>query len=412
MSRPQVTAGTVPAFDQMKVTVLPGADVVARLPGVLVVARVSPTPEGDATLTAVMACLESASQARGGAPGGQVSRVLRDLLGPDAPITLALVSATEDRLALVLAGSGTAAVPDRGWRLACDGSELLCREVDWPAHPLVLGLDMDGPDAGGPEQPPPSAAGGARPFDLRAGVVPGGGAALHPPPRTVSPTGTLHVRSGLRPPPPPPVAGTGVRARPAAPRRIELISGTRPAGAPRTALPIDVSGTAAGESGGQDGSRARVLGYRCRDGHLNDPRVLFCALCGIRMAESTGVFAEGPRPSLGLLIFDNGASFALDEDYLLGREPEVDERVRSGRLRPLVLFDTTGVVSRRHAEIRLKDWDVLLLDSGSANGTLIADRGMQLWSALVPGQPIRMTPGMQVRIGERTFVFESSLLAP
>jgi len=102
----------------------------------------------------------------------------------------------------------------------------------------------------------------------------------------------------------------------------------------------------------------------------------------------------------------------VDENYLLGREPDVDERVRTGQLRPLVIFDTSGVISRRHAEIRLEDWDVLLLDCGSANGTLVAERDAAEWSALVPGQPIRMLPSMQVRIGERSFVFESLHGAP
>ena len=130
------------------------------------------------------------------------------------------------------------------------------------------------------------------------------------------------------------------------------------------------------------------------------------------MAESTSVLVEGPRPALGLLVFDNGASFALDYDYLLGREPDTDERVRAGQLRPLVLYDTTGTISRRHAEIRLDDWDVLLIDCGSANGTLVAERDAAVWSTLVPGQPIRMLASMQVRIGDRSFVFESLQGAP
>lgn len=124
------------------------------------------------------------------------------------------------------------------------------------------------------------------------------------------------------------------------------------------------------------------------------------------MAESTAVLVEGPRPPLGLLVFDNGASVALDDNYLLGREPEADARVRTGGLRPLVLFDTGGVISRRHAEIRLEEWDVLLIDCGSANGTFVAERDAGQWSALVPGQPIRLLPSMSVRIGERSFVFE------
>jgi hypothetical protein len=154
-------------------------------------------------------------------------------------------------------------------------------------------------------------------------------------------------------------------------------------------------------------TRPKVKGFLCSRGHLNDPRVLFCNLCGIRMAERTGVFIEGVRPPLGLLVFDNGATVSLDMDYLLGREPETDDRVVSGELRPLLVVDQTGGVSRHHAEIRLEGWDVVLVDIGSANGTLVAPPGAPAWQSLVPNQPVRLVPGMAVRMGSRQFAFES-----
>ena len=153
--------------------------------------------------------------------------------------------------------------------------------------------------------------------------------------------------------------------------------------------------------------RPKVKGFLCSRGHLNDPRVLFCNLCGIRMAERTGVYIEGVRPPLGLLVFDNGATVTLDMDYLLGREPETEDRVTSGQLRPLLVVDQTGGVSRHHAEIRLEGWDVVLVDIGSANGTLVAPPGAPSWSSLVPHQPVRLAPGMAVRMGSRQFAFES-----
>lgn len=341
------------AFDRMTVTIRPGSDVVARMPGVLLVAGTPASDEGDLVLHTVLHLLETGGEGDTRAPGCRLSRELRSLFETGGgPSDLALVAATDDGLAIVLAGTGTAAVPERGWRLVCDEGVLLTREVDWPPAPLLLRLGGSGAEStsAAPDHRP------ARPFDLRAGVVPGSAAVLASPPTELP---AIAIAQGGEP-----LAGT------------------------------------------------RVHGYRCRAGHLNDPRALFCALCGIRMAESTGVYVEGPRPPLGLLVFDNGASFALDESYLLGREPDIDERVRSGRLRPLVLFDTGGMISRRHAEIRLEDWDVLLVDCGSANGTLVAERGAEHWSALVPGQPIRMLPGMQVRIGERSFVFEPLHGAP
>ncbi len=419
-SRPRVAGTTVPVFEQMTVTVRPGSEVVARLAGILLVARIADTDEGDRELEAVLTLIERSGDAGTRAPGYRLSRALRSLIEEGrAPADLALVAATDDGLAIVLAGGGAIAVPERGWRLVCEPGAVLTREVDWPPAPLVL--DLGGPDLAVPVSGPVPGAGERAPgsrtvraYDLRAGVVPGGGAVLAAPRSKSAPssTGTYKLGSGpVLTPPPPGSAGSSDRP-PTPPQRSDRILGAEPAGARRPPLPLPVAAGRVVESGAgveaseQAVSGAQVLGYRCRDGHLNDPRALFCAICGIRMAERTCVLVEGLRPPLGLLVFDNGASFSLDASYLLGREPDVDERVRTGHLRPLVLFDTGGVISRRHAEIRLEHWDVLLLDCGSANGTLVAEREATQWSALVPGQPVRMLPGMQVRIGERSFVYE------
>lgn len=150
-----------------------------------------------------------------------------------------------------------------------------------------------------------------------------------------------------------------------------------------------------------------VLGFRCSREHLNDPRVSFCATCGIRMDQRTGVLVRGRRPPLGLIVLDTGSTFVLDDDYLLGRDPEHDADVQGGRLRPLRLDDNSGTLSRAHVEIRLHDWDVTLVDRGSANGTFVAAPQQQAWVAVVPGQPFALTAGSQIGIGRRTFTFES-----
>ncbi|MBA3338246.1 MAG: FHA domain-containing protein [Geodermatophilaceae bacterium] len=405
-SRPRVAAAMVPAFDQVPVRVRAGTDVVARMPGALLVTRVADSDVGDRAIRAVLDLLAASGVGGDRAPGYRMSRALCDLIEAGAaPTDLVLVAATDDGLALVLAGAGVVSVSEHGWRLSCADGGLLARELDWPPAPLILALETS-PEVSDHEVPEPRTA---MAFDLRAGVVPGRAAVLASPPTALmSLSGTIQL--GPAPLPSLQRDTTGQAAPPATtgPRRFDQILGVAPAGSPRSPLPLLVID---GETD-EGTSTARVHGYRCREGHLNDPRTLFCAICGIRMSESTGVFVEGPRPPLGLLVFDNGASFSLDGDYLLGREPDVDDRVLKGLLRPLVVYDTGGVVSRRHVEIRLEEWDVLLIDCGSANGTLVAERDATYWSALVPGQPIRMLPSMQVRIGERSFVFESLHGAP
>ncbi|MFI6169681.1 FHA domain-containing protein [Nocardia sp. NPDC051052] len=149
-----------------------------------------------------------------------------------------------------------------------------------------------------------------------------------------------------------------------------------------------------------------VKGFKCARDHLNDPRVSFCAVCGIRMDQLTCILTDGVRPPLGLLLLDDGTSFVLDNDCVLGREPEHADAVARGA-RPVRLEDASGGMSRAHAEIRLIDWDVTVVDGGSTNGTHIRQPGHQDWTRAIPGHPVKLTPGAQVQLGGRVVTFDS-----
>ena len=212
------------------------------------------------------------------------------------------------------------------------------------------------------------------------------------------------------PPPPAPPSQQPVDLRP--PRLSEQIFGSHEHEKPRPPLPVPSREEPAKRDRPRPGAAgpAHVLvkGFRCSRNHHNDPRVSFCSVCGIRMDQRTGVLVDGRRPPLGLLVLDIGATFVLDDNYLLGRNPEVDEAVISSRLRPIRLDDDSGTLSRVHAEIRLEGWDVLLLDRGSANGSYLAAAGQSGWTRLAPQRPVVLTPGTHVRIGRRVFTFESA----
>ncbi len=154
-------------------------------------------------------------------------------------------------------------------------------------------------------------------------------------------------------------------------------------------------------------SGAKVRGLRCIRGHFNHPRARYCALCGISMVQQTQVLVEGERPPLGILVFGDGKTVALDSSYLLGRDPSVDGAVRTGELRPIELDDPDQILSRVHCEVRLSEWDVQLVDRNSSNGTFVRTEDAEEWRRLDPAEPATLGPGMEARVGSHRFVFES-----
>lgn len=164
-----------------------------------------------------------------------------------------------------------------------------------------------------------------------------------------------------------------------------------------------------------------IMGVYCVNGHFQDPEVNDCTVCGVSMNLNTIIPRPGPRPNLGVLLFDDGTAYMLDRDYIIGREPSLDAAVASGRARGLRLDDGAAgysptdygssddllTISRVHAKISLDGWRVLLTDLNSANGTRVKlpTTGGEL--ALAPNVPVVLTSGSQINLGARSFRYES-----
>ncbi|MDF2145361.1 FHA domain-containing protein [Knoellia sp. p5-6-4] len=155
-----------------------------------------------------------------------------------------------------------------------------------------------------------------------------------------------------------------------------------------------------------------VEGVLCASGHLNEPQAASCGQCGGPI-EVGSPRVTRPRPALGVLVSDEGAVYTVNTDYVIGREPEQVPDVRAGRARPLVLRDAEHSTSRVHARLHLSGWDVLVADSGSANGTQVSRSGSAgPWESVYrePGTPLH--PGDRVRLGKRQLLFDRVQLAP
>jgi hypothetical protein len=148
-----------------------------------------------------------------------------------------------------------------------------------------------------------------------------------------------------------------------------------------------------------------VIGVHCMHGHFNDPKVPYCSLCGVSMIQLTRIPAPGPRPPLGVLTLDDGTAYPLERGYVLGRNPERDELVRSGRADPLPLADRT--VSRIHARVLPNGWDLTLADAGSKNGTRVCPAGGDLWSVVLVGAGVPLTPGSRLKVGAHEIRYDS-----
>jgi len=276
------------------------------------------------------------------------------------------------------------------------------RILPWPIDALVM-------TGGGSELPRPD---DSEPWlDLRAGVVPGAALAVHWVRDGQAATATPMIVADFRPVSdessadagPAPSLDVGPPPTPAeAPPTFESVLLIEPEPEPQSEPAPHLSEPSAETQQ----ERVMVKGVNCKRGHFNDPNAAFCGGCGISMVQQTHQLVAGPRPPLGVFVLDDGATFTMDSDYVIGREPENDPLVQDGAARALELMDEEGTVSRSHALVCLTGWDVELRDR-SANGTYVVVPGSTDWAQLPRDLPVRIAPGTRIRIGSRTLVFDS-----
>ncbi|WP_308198516.1 FHA domain-containing protein [Actinomadura terrae] len=364
---------------------LPGDGLVAQ-EGALSLVCAAPDAVTAPLVDALLTALEEVAEAGGDGSAlvGRVAGLLAARRGL-RPHPCAVAGPSGDAgLAVLVSGDAGARV------MLADGAEVRVggdprgtddRTVQGPVASLELALGT---------------AGRAEPrLRLSSGVVRGGG-----------------LRRSLRRPAPspfPPPARAAVRAagKPAA--REAAPPGRKVAPPPPTAVEPAPEPVSLIRKGRKRGTGPEVLGVNCKNEHFNDPRAHYCAVCGISMLQLTLSPFHGPRPPLGVLLLDDGHAIPLVHDQLIGRVAEKAPEVASGRARPLRLTDEEASVSRRHALVRLDEWQVSVVDLGSANGTAVRDPGTEEFRRLPPESPVELRPGATVRIGlSRTFRFESN----
>ncbi|MEO3760532.1 FHA domain-containing protein [Mycobacterium sp. B14F4] len=219
-------------------------------------------------------------------------------------------------------------------------------------------------------------------------------------------TGAVVWLEGTRPPAQVPSSGQYVELKP--PKVFETFKRDDKPPPRRAPLPLKGSPHAAAAVPARPPisvASPQVRGIKCARGHFNDPRVAFCRLCGLRMNQTKEI-CEGERPPLGFLVLSDGTTLVLAADLIIGRDPRNSPSVRNGAT-PVCLSDTAGRLSRAHAEIRLIEWDVAVVDVASTNGTFVKPPGHDQWLRLTARRPYVLSAGTEVQIGGHTITFES-----
>jgi hypothetical protein len=253
------------------------------------------------------------------------------------------------------------------------------------AAPAPAPVHTPAPAPTAPPAPPPPSPGATPPPPPHAPPV-------HAPPLPPPPGAT---------PPPPPVTPHDAQ-NPAAPDFELLDLSAAPAVTP---TPLPVEGSASQATSAK--RSVEVLGVRCPVGHHNHPEAVYCAQCGRRMGvNATLVATVGPRPPLGLFIFDDGSTAAVASDLIIGREPSAHIDIVEQRADELRLVDDSSTISRAHVGIYLDNWSVTAIDLHSSNGTLLHRSGSTTWETISTEARVKIGSGDTLRVGERELRLE------
>ena len=392
-------------WDEFQARVHPGDGIIARTTGA---ALVLPHTSADQqqTVEHLLALVRDARPGGGRALARKLAGILASAEG-DQTVDLALLAPLGGGdIAVLVVGDVDVSADGAEGPIRVTGRDSLTwvdRVLRAPTHVQVTGGS--------------GSSGSLAASDLVAGIVPGSGLSFSqrgegpaiPPPSpelSASTTADDKPKVGYSKPaaevPPPSLPLPHVHAPVPVPDfQVESLSDA--SAPPREPLPMpdEPAPIPAGPA------QASVKGVYCKRGHFNDPLVQFCTLCGINMVQQTPALVDGPRPPLGLLILDDGSVFQLEQDYVIGRQPESAPEVVSGSAQPLRLEDTGGTVSRAHALIALEEWTVRLSDHGSANGTYIAMPNSTDWQPVAQNGRLVLTPGTTIKLGNRTMKYES-----
>jgi hypothetical protein len=140
-----------------------------------------------------------------------------------------------------------------------------------------------------------------------------------------------------------------------------------------------------------------ILAVLCPNGHASPPDATSCRVCG------GAVGTQGPQlvgpPVLAVLRASNGTSAEVDRTVLIGRAPSSD-RSSSQTPRLMTVPSPNHDISRTHLEVSPDDWQVVVTDLNSTNGTILVPPGAGDGQQLAPGERIPVQVGSVMELGD------------
>jgi FHA domain len=154
---------------------------------------------------------------------------------------------------------------------------------------------------------------------------------------------------------------------------------------------------AAGLSPADTAQDSAILAVLCQQGHVNPPSATNCRVCGSPLASEARQFVPGPV--LAVLRASDGSTADLDRPVLIGRAPSGD---RSGSRTPrlMTVSSPNYDISRTHIEVAPDDWQIVVTDLNSTNGTVLVRAGAVDRQQLAPGEPVHVQLGSVIELGD------------
>jgi hypothetical protein len=159
----------------------------------------------------------------------------------------------------------------------------------------------------------------------------------------------------------------------------------------------DAAGPASGSSSAETAQDSAILAVICQQGHANPPSSTSCRVCRSPLTSQARQFVPGPV--LAVLRASDGSTAEVDRTVLIGRAPSRD-RSSSRAPRLMTVPSPNHDISRTHLEVAPEEWQIVVTDLNSTNGTVLVRPGAVDRQQLAPGEPVHVQLGTVMELGD------------